>query len=175
MPGDLPTRLFHHPRGRLFFKVAVVVFLTVQAAVLLRRVLPEPYAGSLPWRMFGKTSRYNQSIELSGVTQSGETIPIDATRWFRFRSGAGQHPVITEAPAMWGRTPNKRRKQRVFSRWIAHRVWTEDGVGLTEVWIDKTRVHLHTGRVKQSKRIKIDIHEDDLSRAIPREARVGSQ
>jgi len=173
MSRDLPTRLFHHPRGRLLFKALVAAFLLVQAAVLVRRALPEPYTGKLPWRMFGKTSLYNQAIQFSGLTDDGWVIPIDATRWFRFRSGAGQHPVYTESAAMWGSKPRKQAKQRAVCRWLAHKIWSEDGVRLKEVWLDRTRTHLHSGRVKVSKRFTVLIDEEDLTRSIPRSAQAG--
>jgi hypothetical protein len=85
---DLPNRLFHHRHGRTVFGIVVASFVLVQLGLLAWRALPVPYSRPLPWHMFKKQSPYNQFMELSGIAEDGPVVPIDGTRWFRFRIGS---------------------------------------------------------------------------------------
>jgi len=175
MLHDLPRQLSRHRHGRTVFKAVVAGFLLVQIGLIVRHALPKPFGAPLPWRMFHRVSPKNQSVRIAGLTESGGVLPIDAQRWFRFRSGASQFPAFTRHPALWGSSPWKDRNQRVFGRWLAQKVWLEDGTRLQEVWISRTRVHIRTGRSRESKRINIPIEPIDLEREVPREAWVGPQ
>jgi hypothetical protein len=173
MLDDLPRRLSQHPRGRTVLRTVVAGFLLIQLGMIVRRALPAPLGGPLPWRMFHRVSSKNQSIRLSGVTETGEIIAIDGQRWFRFRSGASTDPLYIRHPALWGSNDWKDRNQRVFGRWLAHKVWQADGIALHAVWIDRTRVRIETGAAQASRRIVVPIAAEDRERAIPREAWVG--
>jgi|GEM_PF-4086747 len=162
MRADLPTRLFHTQLGRRVFQGVVLVFVLIQVAVVGRRALPDPFSAKLPWRMFAKPALYNQTITFSGVTQAGEVISIDATRWFRFRSGAEVHPVYTTHSLMWGGSQRKRSAQRQVCLWLARRIWQEDGVRLQEVWLDRSRTHLHSGVEKVTRTMKVAVSAADL-------------
>ena len=170
MVHELPTRLFRYRHGPAVFRAVVVLFLLVQLGLALRLVAPEPFRGPLPWHMFHAPSPHHQFVSFSGIAANGEARTIDATRWFRFRSGASRFPTYVRHPALWGSTPWKQRNQRVLARWLAHKTWVEDGVRLREVRIEKRRVNIRTGAVRLSKVRTIAIEESDLERSVPAEA-----
>ena len=86
--------------------------------------------------------------------------------------GATELRVYDHHPAMKQSRAHHREEQRALARWLAQRVYVEDGVALRKVTLQRRRRGLRTGRVKIEDIRTVPILARDLTDAVPREARV---
>ncbi len=175
MLHDLPRRLVRHTAGRRAFMTIVAGFLCTQLALSVRPWLPGQTGTRLPWTMFVATGKNNRSLTFSGVTEADDIVEIDPTRWVRFTRGFTNLRIYDHHPAMWKDKPRHKRNQRVFARWLARELWLADGTRLREVRFQRHWERIASGEVKHGQVHRIAITAQDLTRAVPLEAKVGGK
>lgn len=172
MIHGLPRRIFATDYGRRAFAVAAAVYMLGHVFFALAPLVPGSPIDNFPWGMF-KTAPGDHSTFIAwGFDDEGHRVDIDLTRWFHYARGATELRVYDHHPAMKQSRAHHREEQRAFARWLAQRVYVEDGVRLRTVKLQRRRRGLRTGRVKIEDIRSVTITEADYTAAIPREARV---
>lgn len=172
MLHDLPRRAFARPWGRRAFIAVSVVFMGVQLFFAVRPALPAPLRANFPWGMFKDANGDNKTIVAWGFTAEGDRVDIDLKRWFQYTRGTTDLRIYDHHPAMMEHKSWHRAEQRAFARWVAHRLYVEDGVRLTEVRFRIIRERIHSGAERLQDVRTVPITPDDYEREIPKEARV---
>lgn len=178
-PGDivlhgLPRRIFATASGRRGFGALAALFVVGQLFFVVAPLVPGSGVDNFPWGMFKDASGDNKTVVAWGHTADGTRVDIDLTRWFHYTRGATELRIYDHHPAMNQHKGHHRREQRAFARWLAQRVYVEDGIKLVDVKLRRRRVGLVTGRERLEKIRSVPITEADYVATLPREARVNA-
>lgn len=142
-------------RIRVLLAVSIL-FVGYKAYEALGPLLPAPYARSFPWGVFTIAQPYSIDYVVWGETADGKVVSIDLHRWFSYTRGFARLYVYQEH----GGLAQDGKPLRAFARWLAHRVWSEDGTKLRVVHVEQHRTYAsdHRKRVKPIASVEI---EDD--------------
>ena len=174
MIHELPRRIFATRKGRQAFAAAAAIYVLGHLFFAVAPLLPQKPMENFPWGMFKNASGDHTTFLAWGFDEQGRRVEIDLTRWFHYTRGATDLRVYDHHPALKKNQGHHRREQRAFGRWLAQRVYTEDGVKLTKVKLQRRRVGLRTGRVRIEDVRTVAIKAQDYTAALPMEARVNA-
>jgi hypothetical protein len=170
----LPRRIFSTDHGRRAFAMAAVVYMLGHLFFAIAPLLPNPPIDNFPWGMFKTAAGDHVTVIAWGFDDEGKRVDIDLSRWFHYTRGTTELRVYDHHPALQQNQAHHRQEQRALARWLAQRVYVEDGVKLTKVKLQRRRQGLRTGRVKIEDIRTVPIREADYTAALPEEARVNT-
>jgi hypothetical protein len=114
--------------------------------------------------VFTAAQRYNIDYVIAGETAEGKPVAIDLHRWFTYTRGFARLYVYQEH----GGISSDSKQLRAFARWVAQRVWKEDGLQLKRVHVEQHRAYVDK-RGAQIKHIaSVDIRSEDYEQQVPR-------
>lgn len=132
---DLAARLWTTRWGRAAFSLVALSFLAVQVSHFCAPLMPDSRA-KFPWGMFSIKSGPSRDYRAYGVTADGQRVPIPIERWFRFRRGFSEHTSFFQHRAMKPHIKGATAERRRLSRWLAQRLYAEDGIRVEKVELE---------------------------------------
>lgn len=159
--NGLVARVLETRWGRILFSLGALWFLGLQVTNLVAPLLPSSNA-RFPWAMFSIPSGPSRDYRVYGIAADGRRIPIPVERWFRFRRGFSEHTLLFQHRALRPK-PGVTRERRELARWLARRLYAEDGIRLKKVKLEYRYWPFQTHVMRIRTLATIDIRSSDYA------------